>query len=99
MLTATIPLYDRNGLYLRQISIGEAAKMVDAENAEPVQSGGWRDRPDLEWEGVKLSLSRDYSWSPSSLTVHDMQAIVGAVGSQGEQAAARAKLLLWRSIH
>jgi len=95
----TLPLFDRNGIYVRRISIAEAAQMIDRDSAEPIQSGGWRDRPDLEWEGVRLTLSRDYSWSPSSITSHEMQAIVGAVGSQGEQAAARLKLLLWPTIH
>ena len=98
-MLGTLPLFDRNGIFVRHISIAEAASMVDNDSAEPIQSGGWRDRPDLEWEGVRLSLSRDYSWSPTSFTAHEMQAIIGAVGSQAEQRAARLKLEVWQSIH
>jgi len=95
----TLPLYDRNGLYLRQISMLEAVRMVDNDSAEPIQSGGWRDRPDLEWEGIRLRLDRNFDWSPTSLTVRNMECIVGAVGSPGEQAAARLKLEVWQQIH
>jgi hypothetical protein len=99
MLTSTLPLFDRNGLYVRQISIREAAKMVNNESAQPIQSGGWRDRPDLQWEGVRLSVDRCFEWSPAAITCREMDCIVGAAGEPGEQNAARIKLALWRSIH
>ena len=95
----TLPLYDRNGIFVRRISVAEAAQMVDNETAEAIQPRGFRNRPDLEWEGIRLNLSRNYNWSPASITAHEMQSIVGAVGSHAEQVAARAKVLLWRSIH
>ena len=99
MLTTTLPLYDRNGLFVRHISYSEAAKMVDGENAVPIQPRGFRNRRDLAWEGVQLVMDRRFQWSACSITPTEMDAIVGASGSAGEQRAARAKLAVWREIH
>jgi hypothetical protein len=98
-MTPTIPLYDRNGLYVRQIGRREAAAMIKNETAEPIQERGWKNRPDLELQGIRLRVSRGYMWSPSCIGPHEMNLVIGAVGSQGEQEAARLKLELWRTIH
>ena len=95
----TLPLYDRNGIYVRQISMKEAAQMVDNDSAAPIIRGGWRDREDVEWEGIRLCVTRYWNWSSTSLNENDMLAIVGAAGSQSTQAMARAKLRVWKEIH
>ncbi len=101
--TSCLPLFDRNGLFVRSVSFREAARMVASGQAEAIVPGGWRERTDVEWSGVRLSFTPDPIWSNASLDHHDAKRIAGELGPDPDEyllaRAARIKLRFWPLIH
>jgi hypothetical protein len=90
-----LPLLDANGEFVRRVSLREAQQLVDIGHCEPVIPGGWRDRPDVEWDAVRLIVEADYKWSTCSLTSVDALKAVGAIPTDEDS---EAKLKYWCEI-
>ena len=91
----TLPLFDLNAAFVRTVSVREAVAMVNGGVAEPLCDGGWRDRDDAEWVGVKLSIPRDIHWSRTCLDATDARRNVAEIGEDDEIRASQLRVRYW----
>jgi hypothetical protein len=95
MLTDTLPLLDVNGLHVRTVSRAEAERLVAIGHCDPVIPGGWRERKDVPWTAVQLTVEQDYRWSTTALTSSDSMKAAGLIPTDEDS---EAKLKFWCEI-
>jgi hypothetical protein len=96
-----LPLYDRNGLFVRDITDHEAQGMVNRGSAIGLMANGWDStmRNDLPWLSVRMVVTRGVlKSSPCCLDHSDMKRIAGEEGDTPAAWASRLKFQLWRKI-
>ena len=82
----TLPLFDVNDVFVREVTADECQQLIETGQAEPVEPFG-----------IKLTLPRDYCRSASCLTARDAQLIAGEYGDSEEAQASRGKLAHWKA--
>jgi hypothetical protein len=92
----TVPLFDVNDVFVREISAKEYEALVTS--GEAVSMKTWQGKKSTI-TGLKLSLPRDYRPSDSCLTDRDARLIAGESGPVPAAYAARRKLAYWRDAH
>jgi hypothetical protein len=93
-----LPLYDHNGEQLRFVTPREAQRLVSSEQAHAVVPGNWRNRPDVEWQGVQLIIPQRNNESPASISAAEMRVNAGACSAHHSPAyveSVRAKVEAW----
>jgi hypothetical protein len=90
-----LELLDLNNQFVRRVTMAEAAHLVEIGHCDPVIPGGWRDRADIPWAAIRLSVEPDTKWSVTALTSADCLKAVGAIPTDEDSMA---KLKYWQEI-
>jgi hypothetical protein len=97
-LPRKLPLYDSQGSYIREVTIRTAQLLVDGEQAQALVPGNWRNRKDIEWQGVQLIPTRADKDSPASISAAENRVNAGAYSDHHSPSyveSVRAKVEAW----